>query len=139
MEHNKHYPTVEENVKLLREIEKYDEDWDGEGGLPFGADFVEEIIRLLPTLPVQPEIGPTGRGSIDLEIGVLKPGERFSDIEIYEENRRVVAYCRNTDGNIIEEETQMQDIKSIVQRFLDEDRRRKNHGKIKRTRQKSNT
>ena len=106
-----------ENIDLLREFSGYEADWDGEGGLPFSLDFIQEAIDLVSTMQKQPDIGATGRGSIDLEFGSVKAGQKYLDIEIYEKERRVHLFCKDKTGEITESDIVMEDVNGYVQQF----------------------
>ncbi|SEQ07303.1 Uncharacterized phage-associated protein [Lachnospiraceae bacterium NE2001] len=118
-----HYKSINENneltgnVDLLREFACYESNWDGEGGLAFGADFIQEVIDLVSTLQQQPDVGATGRGSIDLEYGTVRSGHNYLDIEIYEFNRRVRMLHKDKDGNTFENDIEMEDINGYIQQF----------------------
>ena len=106
-----------ENIDRLREIGELKENWDGEDGLPFGKDFLQEVIDLVSTMQIQPDIGPTGRGSIDFEYGSRKKGQKYLNLEIYEKGRRVVVYSKDETDNSFHEEIEMEDINVRVQQF----------------------
>ena len=65
-----------ENLRQLREIEQLKENWDGEGGLAFGCDFIREISDLVSTMQSQPDMGVTGCGSLDFEYGSFAAVDR---------------------------------------------------------------
>ena len=106
-----------ENIDQLREIGELNENWDGEGGLAFGKEFIQELIDLISTMQVQPDIGPTGRGSVDFEYGSRKKGQKYLDIEIYEKDRRVTVYSKDETDESSHEEIGMEDINVQVQQF----------------------
>ena len=108
---------LSENIEQLREIELLQEDWDGEGGLAFGKEFIQEVMDLVSTLQTQPDLGPTGRGSIQLEYGSRKAGKRYLGLEIFELNRIVKVYVKDEAGNRQHEEIRMEDINGRVQQF----------------------
>lgn len=68
-----------ENFKKLNEFAEYPNDWNGYGATPFSKDLIDRIRQLLFDLPVQPEIFPTARSSIQLEYDV---GENHIEIEV---------------------------------------------------------
>ena len=71
-------------IGQLREIEILPENWDGEDGMAFGAEFIQELVDLVSTMPLQPDLGPTGRGSVQFEYGSRKKGNKYLGIEIFE-------------------------------------------------------
>lgn len=105
---------ITENIEQLREIADLEENWDGEDGLAFGKDFIQELIDLVSTMQLQPDIGPTGRGSIDFEYGSRKKGHKYLDLEIYEKDRRVVVYSKDETGASTHEEIEMEDINALI-------------------------
>ena len=106
-----------DNIDLLWECSEYKEDWDGEGGFPFGTDFIIEVIDLVSTLKPQPDVGATGRGSIDLEYGSVNSGEKYMDIEIYEAKRKVHLFIKDKTDEITEMDIGMEDVNGYVQQF----------------------
>ena len=119
----KHYKNVEQskdmadNILLLRDIEKLPDNWDGEEGLRFDHTFIQEVVDLISTLQVQPDLGPTGRGSIQLEYGSRKKNNKYLGIEIYEKDRKVEIYEKDESENRTHEEISMEDINARVQQF----------------------
>ena len=118
-----HYPNINEknemtdNVRFLYDIARYKENWDEEDGLPFDAHFIREIIDLISTMKVQPDIGPTGRGSIDLEYGTLRQGQKYLGLEIFEKDRSVHLFSKDKAGRTTEEIIGMEDINGRIQQF----------------------
>lgn len=106
-----------ENIDFLQEIKNYGENWDGEGAKPFDAGFIQEITDLVSTLKLQPDIGPTGRGSIDFEYGSRKNGHKYLGIEIYESDRSVHTYWKDAAGNTGHEIMSMEDVNGRIQQF----------------------
>lgn len=106
-----------ENIDRLREIGELKENWDGEGGLAFGGDFIQDMIDIISTMQDQPDIAPTGRGSIDFEYGSRKTGQRYLDLEIYENDRHVELYSKSEEGKRLHENIEIEDINSYVQQF----------------------
>lgn len=83
---------LEHNIRELRELLNLAPDWDGEGSLPFEGPFIQEMIRLLSALPVQPELGPTGRGSIYLEYGSRRADSRYLGLEVFAGDMPALVY-----------------------------------------------
>ena len=106
-----------ENIEQLREIANLKDNWDGEGGLSFGKGFIQEVIDLVSTMQLQPDIAPTGRGSIDFEYGSRKKGHKYLGLEIFEKDRRVLAYSKDETDRSTHEEIGMEDINSRVNEF----------------------
>ena len=108
---------LSENIAQLREIGTLEINWDDEEGLPFGEPFIQEVIDLVSTIEVQPDLGPTGRGSIQLEYGSRKSGKKYIGIEIYEDRRRVEIYAKDEFGNRTHEVISMEEINGRIQQF----------------------
>lgn len=118
-----HYTDVVEGSDLTENIHDicsyadYQYNWDGEGGLPFGLTFLYEVIDLVSTLPTQPDVAATGRGSIDLEFGSVMPGNDYHNVEIFEADRSVHVFGRMKDGTTYNELLRMEDVNSYVQKI----------------------
>ena len=106
-----------ENIKYLREAEVYEDNWDEEGASSFGSEFIQEIVDLVSTMKLQPDIGATGRGSIDFEYGSRKSGNKYLCLEIYEKDRSVHVYWKDVKGNTGHEIIGMEDVNGVVQQF----------------------
>ena len=106
-----------DNVRYLYEISQYKENWDDEDGLPFDARFIREIIDLVSTMKTQPDIGPTGRGSIDFEYGSLRKGQKYLGLEIFEKDRSVHLFFKDKAGRTTEEIIGMEDVNGRIQQF----------------------
>ena len=105
------------NIAILRETADLKENWDGEGGLAFSKPFIQEVIDLISTMQNQPDIGVTGRGSLDFEYGSFVSGDKYLDIEIYEKDRVVRVLQVDSAGRQSEETIGMEDINGRVQQF----------------------
>ena len=98
------------NIMLLKEFAE-------ESGQSFGSDFIQEMIDLVSGLPRQPDIGATGRGSIDLEYGSVRTGQKYLDLEIYEKDRRVHLFQKDKNGEVTETDIAIDDINRYIQQF----------------------
>ena len=78
---------------------------------------IQEIIDLISTMKLQPDIGPTGRGSIDLEYGSRKKGNKYLCLEIYEKDRSVHVYWKDVKSNSGHETIGMEDVNGYIQQF----------------------
>lgn len=106
-----------ENIEQLKEIGKYPSNWDGEGAVAFSDDFIQELIDLISILKIQPDVGATGRGSIDFEFGSIKPHQKYMDFEIFEDQRKVHMFKKDQLDKTIEKEIEMEDINGEIQQF----------------------
>ena len=106
-----------ENIGLLRSFEQYPENWDGEDAVAYDSAFIQDAVDLVSTLQVQPDIGPTGRGSIDLVYGSVKDGEKYLDLEIFQDDRHVHVVSKDSIGIITKEDITMEDVNGRVKQF----------------------
>ena len=65
----------------------------------------------------QPDIGPTGRGSIDFEYGSLRQGQKYLGLEIFEKDRSVHLFFKDKTGRTTEETIGMEDVNGRIQQF----------------------
>jgi hypothetical protein len=72
---------LETNLSKLDAFSELEPNWDSEDGLPFTKTHINYIKELLPHLPRQPKIFPTGRGSIQLEYE--RRNGNYLEFEIY--------------------------------------------------------
>lgn len=84
---------LEINLSKLDAFGELEPDWDSEDGLPFTQTHVNYIKELLPQLPRQPKIFPTGRGSIQLEYE--RRNGNYLEFEIYENRIDVLEVIDN--------------------------------------------
>ena len=57
------------------------------------------MIGVIALLPVQPDIGATGRGSVDFEYGSVKEGHKYFNIEIFQADLKVKVYQKDSFGD----------------------------------------
>lgn len=74
--------TKEEGYLKLDYIGQLPQDWNGNGAEKFSKDLINKCRRILDSLPIQPEIFPTGRDSVQLEYH-QKNGD-YLEFEVYE-------------------------------------------------------
>lgn len=70
------------NQERLNDIARLGSDWNGYGAGSFSAELIAEVRYIISNLKEQPEIFPTGRGSIQLEYHL--PDESYLEFEIFE-------------------------------------------------------
>jgi hypothetical protein len=58
---------LSDNLKALDSFRALNENWDGYGAKPLPHDLIERMRTLIWILPIQPEIFPTARESIQFE------------------------------------------------------------------------
>lgn len=105
-------PTLGENNDRLKQIAKLGENWNGYGASPIPNSIIEIVQGLLCVLPIQPEIFPTARPSIQLEYDTA---DRHIEFEITEEKRVLMFFCA---GDVsIEKEISLSELSNYVKRF----------------------
>ena len=114
-------PPLSDNIGELKHIAVFPPNWDGEGALPFDADFIQELIGIIINLPVQPDIGAIGRGSIDFEYGSMRDGHKYLNIEICQTDRTVKVYQKDSTGDRANYLISLCDIRGCVRCFAEND------------------
>lgn len=105
-------PTLGENNDRLEQIAALEENWNGYGASPIPSSIIRDVEGFLCTLPIQPEIFPTARPSIQLEYDTA---DRHIEFEITEEKRVLMFFCA---GDVsIEKEISLSELSNYVKRF----------------------
>ena len=81
-----------ENFERLDEIAVLNNNWNGYGAKPISSTLINKIRLLLLELPIQPELFPSTRDSIQLEYDI---GDNHIEIEIFNNDNVEVM---ETDG-----------------------------------------
>ena len=89
-------PDLQQSIDRLYHIAGLQDNWDGQGAIPVSDKVIGRVFKILPNLPMKPEMFPAVYDAISLEFSY---GDTELDIEIYTEN---IEYYWN-DGK---EETQ---------------------------------
>lgn len=112
--------TNEHNLIYLDQIASLKENWNAYGAKSFSVSLIETCKTLLNVLEPQPEIFPTGRGSIQFQYE-LEDGS-YLEFEIFEKKvlcleipRRIYSNARFIQLSISE----ITKIKEIVKRFYE--------------------
>ncbi len=114
-------PKLSDNINELKQIAALPPNWDNEGALPFDTDFIQELIGIITDLSVQPDIGATGRGSIDFEYGSVRAGHKYLNIEIFQADLKVKVYQKDIIGDSANYLISLSDIKGCVRSFFEND------------------
>jgi len=114
-------PTLSDNIEELKRIAVLPPNWDNEGAPPFDASFIQALIGVIALLPVQPDIGATGRGSIDFEYGSVRGGHKYLNIEIFQADLKMKVYQKGSAGDRANYLTSLSDIRGCVRCFLEND------------------
>ena len=105
-------PTLGENNDRLEQIAALEENWNGYGASPIPSSIIRDVEGFLCTLPIQPEIFPTARPSIQLEYDTA---DCHIEFEITEEKRVLMFFCA---GDVsIEKEISLSELSNYVKRF----------------------
>lgn len=76
-----HSYTLNSNLKKLDSFKLLEPNWNENGAVSFNTAFIDHVKTIITQLPVQPQIFPTGRNSIQLEYD--KPNGDSVELEIY--------------------------------------------------------
>lgn len=113
--------TLSDNMEELKHIAALPTNWDNEGAIPFDASFIQALMGVIALLPVQPDIGATGSGSIDFEYDSMRDGHKYLNIEIFQADLKVKVYQKDSIGDKANYLISLSDIKSCVRCFLKND------------------
>lgn len=108
---------VVDNLKLVEGFKKLQSNWNGYGAKEFDDEYLNSIKDLIQELPVQPEIFPTGRQTVQFEFSL--PEDTFLEIEIFNGN----AQCLSDINGLEEEKTiSLTQINSEINAFFTKSR-----------------
>jgi|GEM_PF-2678721 len=71
---------LQQNKSIITSLGELGNNWNGYGGEPISSDLIENIKNILSEFEIQPQIFPTGRGSIQLDF--FKSDDNLLEIEI---------------------------------------------------------
>lgn len=71
---------LKQNKKIIRSLAALEEGWNGYGGRTIEPQLISQVESILPEFEIQPQIFPTGRGSIQLDF--VKSEDVFLEVEI---------------------------------------------------------
>lgn len=71
---------LQENCEKLVKFSKFADNWDGYNAVKFTQNIITKVKNVIENLNYQPNIFPTGRGSIQLEY--YKDDDNFLEIEV---------------------------------------------------------
>lgn len=106
------------NVIKLRSFAVLEHGWNGYGALPLDGDLIDECVQLLYTpglLGLQPDVFPTGRGSIQFEYE--NEDGQYLEIEIYSDGRKAVYASFADEGTMDEDDMPWPEIVKLIQKF----------------------
>lgn len=101
------------NIRRLASYRALEQNWNGYGGDPVDDAAIDQALSIITSdlLAVQPEVFPTGRGSVQLENELLS-GD-YIEFEIFA--NRISMYREYADGE--DEEVENLSPADVVQRF----------------------
>lgn len=82
------------NLDRLENIAQLEDDWDGYGAKSFSTTVIATVRNIISYLKEQPEIFPTGRGSVQLEYHM--PDYSYLELEVFDD-KVVVMQILNSD------------------------------------------
>lgn len=86
---------LKHNKRVLRSLANLKSNWNGYGGQPIGEDVINKTEKILSALDYQPQVFPTGRGSIQIEY--YKDDDNLLEIEISCAGIFVYKVCNGED------------------------------------------
>lgn len=99
------------NIRKLNSFQDLAENWNGYGAPAFQDEVLEKVRNILEFIPIQPDVFPTGRGSIQLE---YENEANYLEFEIYPD--RISVY-QEKDGQEVEREIEPNQIRELVDEF----------------------
>lgn len=97
------------NKRKLEAIRKLRPNWNSYDGEAFDESLINEIEKIITDLDYQPNIFPTGRGTVQIEKYINE--ENLVEIEV--SNSEIFAY-QVKDGREIEKEISVDEINSLI-------------------------
>ena len=109
--------TFNDNMKTLSMIESLEENWNGYGAPPFQKELIDKVKCIIKNLDEQPEIFPTGRGTIQLEYN--SKDESYLEFEIYlDRASMLLVEWRDYSTAITDSNFPINDIRNKIYTFL---------------------
>ena len=109
--------TFNENMKTLSIIESLEENWNGYGAPPFQKELIDKVKCIIKNLDEQPEIFPTGRGTIQLEYE--SKDKSYLEFEVYLDHVSMLfVECRDYSAAITDSNFPINAIRDKVYMFL---------------------
>ncbi len=102
------------NIQKLREFGEYKANWNGYGAEAFDSSYIESAIRLIKTIPIQPDIYPLTDGRIQMEFS--KEAGQYLEFELNKDST-VEVFRINEDSSEDEFEDVTGNIAKIVAEF----------------------
>lgn len=106
---------VKYNRKILKEIENFEDNWNGYDAAAFNKDYVREVADIVEHLYPAPEVFPTANSSIQLE---YEDNDYYLEFEIMEDMYvKMYAARNNTFEKGVSKIIAVSDLQKYVDRF----------------------
>ncbi|TRX45785.1 hypothetical protein FNH22_31415 [Fulvivirga sp. M361] len=103
---------LKHNKRVLRNLANLKSNWNGYGGESIDQDVIEKTEKMLSDLDYQPQIFPTGRGTIQIEY--FKNDDNLIEIEI--SNEEIFVY-KAQNGEEFEGSVEFDKLSEIITSF----------------------
>ncbi len=100
---------LKNNKRKLKSLKKLSQNWNGYDGESFDSGLISKVETILSDLDYQPQIFPTGRGTIQVE----KYLDENNLIEIEISKDEIFAY-QVKDGEELEEEISLDQVNQLI-------------------------
>ena len=100
-----------DNMQLLRKIKELEYDWNGYGANPIPAVLIDKMKTLVWTLPIQPEIFPTARETIQFEFDLQN--RSHIEFELFQDDS--VHVFEKTPSGETRKENFLYDVQKIIE------------------------
>lgn len=100
---------LKHNKRKLQAFKTLEPNWNGYDGLPFSEPVLSKVEKIISDLDYQPEIFPTGRGTIQIEKFI----DDNNQIEIEISQDEIFVY-QVKDGKEIEKEISLDEINELI-------------------------
>ena len=105
------------SLEQIREIEELQYNWNGNEAARFSADLVKKARSVIMQLPIQPDIFPTARDSIQFEYE-NNVGD-YLEFELFQNRLKVFSYDHS--GNTMTRDTTVEEMTRMVNQFYGRD------------------
>lgn len=100
---------LKNNKRKLEAFKEFSSNWNGYNGETFDAELIEKVEKIISDLDYQPQVFPTGRGSIQIEKQI--DDDNLVEIEISKDE--IFAY-QVRGGRELEKEISENEINSLL-------------------------
>ncbi|MDN5202855.1 hypothetical protein QQ008_15805 [Fulvivirgaceae bacterium BMA10] len=100
------------NKKILKNLANLKSNWNGYNGEPIDKSIIEKTEHLISELDFQPQVFPTGRGTIQIEY--FKDDNNLIEVEISEGEQFMY---KIEDGSEFEGDVSVEELSEIISNF----------------------